>query len=113
MYDWANSAFATVILTAVFPVYYRTLAASAGHGDADATAYWAYTTSFSLLLVALLGPVLGAMAILLYYWFAAPGLADAYGAGEAGVAFVRAAAIALVTLWLARQGTTTRGIPTS
>jgi MFS-type transporter involved in bile tolerance (Atg22 family) len=23
MYDWANSAFAVIILTAVFPVYYR------------------------------------------------------------------------------------------
>lgn len=62
MYDWANSAFAVVILTAVFPVYYRTLATNAGYAAEDATAYWAYTTSFSLLLVALVGPVLGAMA---------------------------------------------------
>jgi UMF1 family MFS transporter len=62
MYDWANSAFAVIILTAVFPVYYRTLATNAGYAAEDATAYWAYTTSFSLLLVALIGPVLGAMA---------------------------------------------------
>ena len=62
MYDWANSAFATIILTAVFPVYYRSLATQAGQSAEDATAYWAYTTSFSLLLVALVGPVLGAMA---------------------------------------------------
>jgi UMF1 family MFS transporter len=25
MYDWANSTFAVIILTAVFPVYYRAL----------------------------------------------------------------------------------------
>jgi UMF1 family MFS transporter len=62
MYDWANSAFATVILTAVFPVYYRALVTNAGRAPEDATAYWAYTNSLSLLLVALLGPVLGAMA---------------------------------------------------
>jgi UMF1 family MFS transporter len=62
MYDWANSAFAVIILTAVFPVYYRALAASAGVAAENATAYWAYTTSVSLLLVALLGPVLGAAA---------------------------------------------------
>ena len=62
MYDWANSAFAVVILTAVFPVYYRALAINAGRAPEDATAYWAYTTSLSLLVVALIGPVLGAMA---------------------------------------------------
>jgi MFS transporter, UMF1 family len=62
MYDWANSAFAVIILTAVFPVYYRALVINAGGSSADATAYWAYTTSASLLIVALLGPVLGATA---------------------------------------------------
>ena len=62
MYDWANSAFAVIILTAVFPVYYRALVINAGYSPEDATAYWAYTTSASVLLVALLGPLLGAIA---------------------------------------------------
>ncbi|HXG52475.1 MAG TPA: MFS transporter [candidate division Zixibacteria bacterium] len=62
MYDWANSAFAVVVLTAVFPVYYRTLVLNAGGSPADATAYWAYTTSVSLLAVAAVGPLLGAVA---------------------------------------------------
>ncbi|HSF58225.1 MAG TPA: MFS transporter, partial [Candidatus Binatia bacterium] len=62
LYDWANSAFAVVILTAVFPVYYRSLVTNAGGSPEDATAYWAYTTSASLLMLALLGPVLGAIA---------------------------------------------------
>jgi UMF1 family MFS transporter len=62
LYDWANSAFAVVVLTAVFPVYYRALATNAGRAPEEATAYWAYTTSLSLLVVALIGPVLGAMA---------------------------------------------------
>ena len=62
MYDWANSAFAVVMLTAVFPVYYRALATQAGLAPEEATAYWAYTTSLSILVVALIGPVLGAMA---------------------------------------------------
>jgi UMF1 family MFS transporter len=62
MYDWANSAFAVIILTAVFPVYYRTLVTNAGRSPEDATAYWAYTTSASLLIIAMVGPVLGAIA---------------------------------------------------
>jgi MFS transporter, UMF1 family len=65
MYDWANSAFAVIILTAVFPVYYRALVINAGGSAEDATAYWAYTTSLSLLIVALIGPVLGAIADIL------------------------------------------------
>lgn len=62
MYDWANSSFAVIILTAVFPIYYRAIVTNAGHTPEDATAYWAYTTSLSVLAVALIGPVLGAMA---------------------------------------------------
>jgi MFS family permease len=34
-------------------------------GAEDATAYWAYTTSLSLLVVALVGPVLGAIVDIL------------------------------------------------
>jgi UMF1 family MFS transporter len=62
MYDWANSAFAVIILTAVFPVYYRALATNAGRAPEDATAYWAYTTSLSIFVVAVIGPVLGTIA---------------------------------------------------
>jgi MFS transporter, UMF1 family len=65
MYDWANSAFAVIILTAVFPVYYRALASDAGASPEDATAYWAYTASFSVLVVALVGPLLGAISDIL------------------------------------------------
>ncbi len=61
MYDWANSAFATTIMAAVLPVYYSTVA-SADLSPADATANWAFTTTIALVLVAILGPVLGAMA---------------------------------------------------
>jgi MFS transporter, UMF1 family len=62
MYDWANSAFATTIMAAMFPPFYRSLAVNAGLGEANATAAWAYTTSLALLLVAVLAPVLGAIS---------------------------------------------------
>jgi UMF1 family MFS transporter len=60
MYDWANSAFVTTIVAAVFPPYYRSLVRASGLSEADATAYWAYTTSIALIVVASIGPVLGA-----------------------------------------------------
>lgn len=61
MYDWANSAFATIIMAAVLPVYYSKVAGSTLPGN-RATVYWAYTASLALLIVALISPVLGAMA---------------------------------------------------
>jgi UMF1 family MFS transporter len=61
MYDWANSAFATTIMAAVLPVYYSSVAGANLPGN-QATVYWGYTTSIALLIVAIVSPVLGAMA---------------------------------------------------
>jgi MFS transporter, UMF1 family len=61
MYDWANSVFATTIMAAVLPVYYSKVA-SAGLSAPDATANWAFTTTIALVIVAILSPILGAMA---------------------------------------------------
>ncbi|MFH1138433.1 MAG: MFS transporter [Pseudomonadota bacterium] len=62
MYDWANSAFACTIMGAVFPPFYRSLVIKAGLPSHEATAYWGYTAALSLLLIALAGPVLGAIS---------------------------------------------------
>ena len=61
MYDWANSAFVLVIITAVFPVYYQQVAAAGVDKDA-ATAQFGWVTTIALALVALLSPILGALA---------------------------------------------------
>lgn len=61
LYDWANSAFATTIMSAFLPVYYSTVVAK-GLGQTVATAYWGYTTAIALALIAVLSPVLGAIA---------------------------------------------------
>ena len=47
MYDWANSAFVTTIMTAVFPIYFKKVAA-AGLPDAVATGYVATANSVAL-----------------------------------------------------------------
>lgn len=61
MYDWGNSAFATTIMATVLPVYYSSVAGSTLAPNI-ATAHWGFTTSISALLVAILGPILGAIA---------------------------------------------------
>jgi hypothetical protein len=45
-------------------------------------------------------PALGGIAIGVYYWFAATGLAAAYGAGRAGVLPLRILALVLIVAWL-------------
>ena len=61
LYDWANSAFATVIGAAVFPIFYANVAAADLPAN-EATARYAFTASIALALMALLMPVLGAVA---------------------------------------------------
>ena len=61
MYDWANSAFATTVMAALLPPYFSGVAA-AGLPRAQATSYWGYGVSLSMVLVALMGPILGAIA---------------------------------------------------
>jgi MFS transporter, UMF1 family len=60
-YDWANSAFQCTIITAVFPVYFASVAA-AGLPPAVATERFATATTLALSIVALIAPVLGAYA---------------------------------------------------
>jgi UMF1 family MFS transporter len=61
MYDWANSAFQTTIVAAVFPIYFQRVAAS-GLGGPLATERFAWATTIAILIVAIVAPVLGAIA---------------------------------------------------
>lgn len=59
MYDWANSVYATNILAVIFPIYFGLVCKANG---ADNLVLWSYGTSAATLIVALLAPILGALA---------------------------------------------------
>jgi len=61
MYDWADSAFATTIMAAVLPIFYTDVAGK-NLSSTTATAYWGYTSSIAMLIIAVLAPVLGAIS---------------------------------------------------
>jgi UMF1 family MFS transporter len=61
MYDWANSAFWCTIVLAVFPPFFSDYAA-AGLPPAVATARFAWATTIAVTIVAVMGPILGAVA---------------------------------------------------
>ncbi|NMM43823.1 MFS transporter [Rhodospirillaceae bacterium KN72] len=59
LYDWANSAFPTLISTFVFATYFtRGIAETPEKGAAD----WGYAMSLAALIIAVAGPVLGAIS---------------------------------------------------
>ena len=61
LYDVANSAF-IMTLTATIPIYFRALATEADISATHATSIWGTCTSIAILILALLSPILGALA---------------------------------------------------
>jgi len=60
-YDWANSAFATIILASFYPIFFRDYW-SAGSESANITFRLGFANSIASLVIVVLGPVLGAIA---------------------------------------------------
>lgn len=65
MYDWANSAFATTILAAVLPIYFSQVAGATLPSATVATSYWSLGLSISLVIIAILSPILGTISDLM------------------------------------------------
>jgi len=61
MYDWANSAMVTTIITAVFPIYYEKVAC-AGMKPEHATWWFSVSTTVGMVLIASVSPLLGTIA---------------------------------------------------
>lgn len=61
-YDWANSGYGILVVTAVLPVYFKAVAQDAGVSAANSTALWGYANSLGTLVISLLAPLLGALA---------------------------------------------------
>ncbi|MEE2745309.1 MAG: hypothetical protein VX617_00360 [Pseudomonadota bacterium] len=59
MYDWANSAFPTVIVTFVFGAYFTQ---GIANDEIQGTSLWGYMISLSAVSVAILSPIFGAIA---------------------------------------------------
>lgn len=63
MYDFANSGYTTVVLTAIFSAYFVGVVAAGGVGQKGmATLLWTVATSITNIAVLLTAPVLGAIA---------------------------------------------------
>ena len=58
LFDLANTSFTVLIVTALFPLYFRVLVWNTALGDS----MWGYAGSITMLIIALTSPVLGAIA---------------------------------------------------
>lgn len=65
-------------------------------------AFVALLARIARVSAAILLPALGGTAFILYYWFSAPTLGQAYGAPQVGPIIVRMAAAVLLSIWLLR-----------
>lgn len=61
MYDWAISAVQTTIMVAVFPIFFIQVA-GADAGGPKASQWWALSNGIAIAIVAVLSPILGAIA---------------------------------------------------
>jgi UMF1 family MFS transporter len=61
LYDLSSSAI-TLMLTAIIPLYMKSVAQAGGVADAQSTAHWAFVNSAATLVLAFLAPVIGAIA---------------------------------------------------
>jgi MFS transporter, UMF1 family len=62
LYDCGNSAYSIIITTAIFPVFYTSMAKLSGVTGTSASEYWNYANSLSTFLIVLLSPTLGTIA---------------------------------------------------
>src|SRR5262245_2023558 len=81
---WAHSAMVTTIIAAVFPIYYGKVAC-AGFKEGLSTQYFGAITTIGMLIIAVLAPILGALADtrpikkMLLGWFLALGVVSVAG----------------------------------
>ena len=61
LYDIGNSAF-TLLVSTLIPIYFNSLAASAGVNEDLYLSYWGYAGSICTILVAIIAPICGTLA---------------------------------------------------
>ena len=61
LYDVGNSAF-TLLVSTLLPIYFNSLATSAGIDENMYLSYWGYAGSIATILVAIMGPICGALS---------------------------------------------------
>ena len=61
LYDIGNSAF-TLLVSTLIPIYFNSLAGSAGVDEDMYLSYWGYAGSISTILVAIIAPICGTIS---------------------------------------------------
>jgi MFS transporter, UMF1 family len=60
-YDWANSVHSTIIVAAVFPIFFASVVKNTPGALQTGDVYWGWATSAATLLMAFMAPILGAI----------------------------------------------------
>ena len=59
MYDWANSVYATIVMTAIIPIFFSSVAKAAGQ---EGDYWWGLGSSIAMATIAILAPIIGSFS---------------------------------------------------
>ncbi|MCL2204336.1 MAG: MFS transporter [Defluviitaleaceae bacterium] len=61
MYDWANSGYVMIIMTVIATMFFMEAAQRSGLESAEASAYWALTSTVVMIILGVLAPIIGTL----------------------------------------------------
>ena len=61
-YDWAESVYSVIIMSAILPIVFSSLTDLANIDSIKSTAYWGYANSIGTIIIAFMSPILGSIA---------------------------------------------------
>ena len=61
-YDWAESVYSVIIMSAILPIVFSSLTDLANIDSIKSTTYWGYANSIGTMIIAFMSPILGSIA---------------------------------------------------
>jgi len=85
LYDWSSQSYVMIVMTVIFVLFFGEAAYRHGVDSIDATAYYAFSNTISMIIIGLLAPIIGTLSgykgkkKILFTLFAIMGLVGTFG----------------------------------
>ena len=85
LYDWASQSYVMIVMTVIFSMFFMEATRRYGVDSTDATAFYAFSNTISMIIIGLLAPIIGTLSgykgkkKMLFTLFAIMGLAGTFG----------------------------------
>jgi len=85
LYDWASQSYVMIVMSVIFSLFFIEAAGRQGIDSTEATAYYAFSNTISMVIIGLLAPIIGTLSgykgkkKILFTLFAVMGLIGTFG----------------------------------